>query len=56
MMSDHTQKPITERIALCCVGCGRPIKKGDFCAECVDRGLAPCASCEGISFEDIEGE
>jgi hypothetical protein len=54
-MSDHNnQNPVAERTALLCVGCGRPIKKGDFCAECVDRGVAPCAGCEGLSLADVE--
>jgi hypothetical protein len=41
-------------VPLLCVSCGRPIAKGLHCAECVNRGLAPCEACEGLSFEDLE--
>lgn len=51
----NTDNDVTQ--PLLCIGCGQPMTKGaGFCRECVDRGFAPCASCEGISFEDVEEE
>jgi hypothetical protein len=32
---------------LLCIGCGKPSTKGEFCRECLDRGLGPCEACEG---------
>jgi hypothetical protein len=56
-MGDHNnQNPVAARTALLCVGCGRPIKKGDFCAECVDRGFNFCEGCEGRPLADLEEE
>jgi hypothetical protein len=51
-MNDLNQKP--EHTALLCVACGKPIAKGNYCHECVDRGLGPCEGCEGRSLLDIE--
>jgi predicted amidophosphoribosyltransferase len=51
-MSDHNQKP-SEQIALLCVGCGKPIAKGNYCHECVDR-FGFCEGCEGRSLLDVE--
>jgi hypothetical protein len=39
---------------LLCVACGKPIAKGTYCRECVDRGLGPCEACEGLSLLDVE--
>ena len=39
---------------LFCVACGNPIARGNYCMECVDRGLGPCEACEGLSLLDVE--
>jgi len=53
-MSDHNKKPVVERVALRCIACGKLIAKGNYCRECVDRGLGPCDACEGLSLLDVE--
>jgi hypothetical protein len=50
------QTPTTERVVLLCVACGKPITKGNYCNECIDRGLGPCEACEGRSLADLEEE
>jgi len=41
-------------LSLLCVACGKPIAKGNYCRDCVDRGLGPCEACEGLSLLDVE--
>jgi hypothetical protein len=51
VMHEQDKKP---ELRLLCVVCGKPAAKGDYCRECIDRGLAPCAACEGLSLADVE--
>jgi hypothetical protein len=52
-MTDTTKKPAAE-LPVLCVGCGQPIAKGNYCSECVHRGLGPCEACEGLPLLDVE--
>jgi len=51
----YVEKPI-DASHLRCITCGKPIPSGCHCGECVDRGLAPCTACEGLSLAELDGE
>jgi len=38
-----------------CIICGKPIAKGNYCNECVDR-FGFCEGCEGRALADVEEE
>jgi hypothetical protein len=53
MNSENRSRPTYGQVLLC-IGCGKPSTKGEFCRECLDRGLGPCEACEGLSLLDVE--
>jgi len=53
-MAESKKQQSESQPRLLCVICGAPIVTGNYCGQCIDRGLGPCEACEGLSLLDVE--